>query len=175
LLYTALYLVAGSVLLTVVYGLVAHNLANNPSSRGRCSLRRVRSSISARKTTDSNQVAKCKAALGHATQLGAAAQRSNTLRHLLVYGALGLGATTLLAAAIGWLIAGRILRPVHAITAAARRASENHLGERLAMTGPHDELRELADTFDDMLNRLDQGFASQRRFVATRRTSCGPR
>jgi signal transduction histidine kinase len=52
------------------------------------------------------------------------------------------------------------------ITETARRASEQHLGERLALTGPRDELRELAETFDDMLERLDAAFATQRRFVA---------
>ena len=67
---------------------------------------------------------------------------------------------------LGWIVAGRALRPVHAITAAARAASEENLGERIALAGPEDELKELADTFDAMLARLDAAFASQRRFVA---------
>jgi signal transduction histidine kinase len=67
---------------------------------------------------------------------------------------------------LGWIVAGRALRPVHAITAAARRASEENLGERIALAGPDDELKELADTFDAMLGRLDAAFASQQRFVA---------
>src|SRR5262249_58020847 len=58
------------------------------------------------------------------------------------------------------------VRPVRAITETARRASDQHLGERLALTGAQDELKELADTFDEMLERLDQAFAAQRRFVA---------
>jgi signal transduction histidine kinase len=67
---------------------------------------------------------------------------------------------------LGWVVAGRVLRPVHAITAAARRASEENLSERIGLAGPPDELKELADTFDGMLARLDSAFASQRRFVA---------
>src|ERR1700741_2901266 len=63
-------------------------------------------------------------------------------------------------------MSGRVLHPVRVITETARRASEQHLGERLAMTGPRDELRELGDTFDDMRGRLDEAFAPQRRFVA---------
>jgi signal transduction histidine kinase len=68
--------------------------------------------------------------------------------------------------AAGWVISGRVLRPIRTITETARRASERHLGERLALTGPRDELKELADTFDAMLERLDRAFAAQRRFVA---------
>jgi hypothetical protein len=66
----------------------------------------------------------------------------------------------------GWLLAGRALRPLRDITATARRVSGENLGERIALKGPADELKELADTFDGMLARLDGAFASQRHFVA---------
>jgi signal transduction histidine kinase len=81
--------------------------------------------------------------------------------------ALALLGTTLLSLLAGWVVAGRALRPVARITAAARRvAAEGDLGERIALDGPADELRELADTFDVMLARLDRTFASQQGFVA---------
>jgi signal transduction histidine kinase len=85
---------------------------------------------------------------------------------LLVFSLLGLGIMTLGSGGLGWVMAGRVLRPVSAITGAARRASERHLGERLDMQGPSDELKQLADTFDDMLERLDIAFTGQRRFIA---------
>jgi signal transduction histidine kinase len=93
-------------------------------------------------------------------------QRSQTLTDLLDYSLAALAALVVASAWLGWIVAGRVLRPVHAITAAARRASEENLSERIALTGPDDELKELADTFDAMLGRLDAAFASQRRFVA---------
>jgi signal transduction histidine kinase len=81
--------------------------------------------------------------------------------------ALALLGTTLLSLLAGWVVAGRALRPVARITATARRvAAEGDLGERIALDGPADELRELADTFDVMLARLDRTFASQQHFVA---------
>jgi signal transduction histidine kinase len=70
------------------------------------------------------------------------------------------------ATAFGWLLSGRMLKPLRDITGAARRLSVANLHERIALEGPRDELKELADTFDGMLGRLDGAFASQRRFVA---------
>ena len=67
---------------------------------------------------------------------------------------------------LGWFIAGRMLRPVHEITTVARRLSASTLDERIDLQGPPDELKELADTFDDMLDRLAASFPAQREFVA---------
>jgi signal transduction histidine kinase len=68
--------------------------------------------------------------------------------------------------ALGWLLAGRVLRPLQTITTAARELSASSLHERLALAGPDDELRELGDTFDELLARLEASFESQRQFVA---------
>ena len=72
----------------------------------------------------------------------------------------------LVSAAVGWLVAGRLLAPLARITGAARRVSEERLGERIPVTGPDDELRELGETLNSMLDRLSGSFESQRRFVA---------
>jgi signal transduction histidine kinase len=83
----------------------------------------------------------------------------------LQYG-LALAGTLLVAVAIGWAMAGRALSPLSRITRTARRVSDQRLGERIALRGPEDELRELADTFDSMLDRLSESFEAQRRFIA---------
>ncbi|WP_424569729.1 sensor histidine kinase [Streptomyces sp. CH-036] len=70
------------------------------------------------------------------------------------------------AVGVGWWIAGRVLRPVHAMTAKARRLSEKTLYERIASSGPDDELKELGETLDALLGRLEKAFDSQRRFIA---------
>jgi signal transduction histidine kinase len=67
---------------------------------------------------------------------------------------------------IGWMVAGSMLRPVRLITARARSASASDLSNRVALAGPDDELKRLADTFDDMLARLEHSFVAQRRFSA---------
>src|SRR5262245_3963590 len=93
-------------------------------------------------------------------------QRRNTLNDLLTWSLLALGFVGVGATGFGWLMAGRVLRPVHEITATARRVADRSLHERIDLQGPQDELKELADTFDAMLARLDSAFAGQRRFVA---------
>jgi signal transduction histidine kinase len=97
--------------------------------------------------------------------------RQNTLNSLLTQGGIALLVVGVVAFGFGWLIAERALRPVHAITATARRVAagtgaDRGLHERIALAGPRDEIKDLADTFDDMLERLDRSFDGQRRFVA---------
>jgi signal transduction histidine kinase len=85
---------------------------------------------------------------------------------LLAGSGIALGIVTLAAAGAGWLLAGRVLRPLSTITAAARRISASSLHERLALQGPDDELKELGDTLDGLFARLEASFAAQRRFAA---------
>ncbi len=92
--------------------------------------------------------------------------RSSTLSTLVVGSAIALVATAALAVLFGWLMAGRALRPLHDITTAARRLEAGKLDRRINLEGPPDELKELADTFDGMLDRLAESFDSQKRFVA---------
>jgi signal transduction histidine kinase len=109
---------------------------------------------------------KCRSAEQIAAVLGADAQHASDRHWFLVYSLAGLAVTTVLAGGLGWAVGGRVLRPLRAITEAARSASQENLDRRLTLAGPPDELKELADTFDAMLARLDAAFASQRRFVA---------
>ena len=88
-----------------------------------------------------------------------------TLNSLLTQGAIALAVVALLGMGFGWLMAERALRPLARITETARRVAGRSLHERIALTGPRDEIKELADTFDSMLERLDRAFDSQRLFV----------
>jgi hypothetical protein len=91
----------------------------------------------------------------------------NKLSHqLLIASLIALAIMTVISVALGWLVAGRALRPVREMTAAAQRISEDSLHERLALHGPKDELKELGDTIDGLLERLEVAFNAQRRFVA---------
>jgi len=175
LIYSGLFLLAGAVLLTVTYGLVADSLPTTAAASQAGKFLADPSLYPGAKLCKENaknpaQVEGCKEAATKAAQqianASVQAARAQTLRHLLFYSLAGLAAMALVSALLGWIVAGRVLRPVHAITAAARRASEENLGERIGLTGPADELKELADTFDAMLARLESAFASQRRFVA---------
>jgi signal transduction histidine kinase len=95
-----------------------------------------------------------------------AAQRAADSHQLLVDSGIALAIVAVLALLAGWLIAGRMLRPIRTITRKAQRISSASLHERLALDGPQDELKELGDTLDDLLARLDAAFEAQRQFVA---------
>jgi len=88
-------------------------------------------------------------------------------QQLPIVSGIALAVIAVAAAAIGWLIAGRVLRPLRTITAAARRISASSLNERLALQGPDDELKELGDTLDNLFARLEASFDAQRRFAAS--------
>ena len=103
-----------------------------------------------------------RSALNQAALSQAAADREQ----LLVWSGIALAVAIAAAVVLGWFIAGRVLRPLSAITAAARRISASNLHERLALPGPGDELKELGDTLDDLFARLEASFDAQRRFVA---------
>jgi signal transduction histidine kinase len=88
-------------------------------------------------------------------------------QQVLIAAGVALAVIAVAAVAIGWLIAGRVLRPLSTITAAARRISASSLHERLALQGPDDELKKLGDTLDNLFARLEASFGAQRRFAAS--------
>ena len=168
-LYTLLFTAGGAALVSVTYLLVANGLdsattttipAEAEGGIGKC-LAAARD-----RGGGPDAMQRCAELYLKGVRAGATAQRATTLSHLLTYSLLSLAAVTLLAAVAGWAVAGRILRPVHRLTAAARAASDQNLSQRLALQGPRDELRELADTFDTMLERLERAFTGQRQFIA---------
>ncbi|MFB4308782.1 sensor histidine kinase [Actinomadura sp. GTD37] len=89
-----------------------------------------------------------------------------TMKQLVGRSLLALGGVGVITLVLGWFVADRALSPLQRVTTTARRLSESTLHERIALEGPDDEIKELADTFDAMLERLGQAFDSQRRFVA---------
>ena len=173
LLYSGLFGVCGVLVVAVSYAQVARLPAQAQAQAqgkgGAASLsdlagfaERCRSAEASARS-DPGILAKCAT---YFQQAGAQGQRDLTLSHLLQYSLITLAVVIALAAVLGWIFAGRALRPVQRITTAARAASEHDLSTRVAATGPRDELRELAETFDDMLGRLQAAFEGQQRFIA---------
>jgi signal transduction histidine kinase len=93
-------------------------------------------------------------------------QRVADLHQLIIESALALALMAIISTALGWAVAGRVLRPLRTMTTATQEISEENLNRRLSMEGPRDELRQLADTIDGLLGRLEGAFDAQRRFVA---------
>jgi signal transduction histidine kinase len=160
------FLVTGAVLLTIGYVLVRNNLSGRHDLRAQV-LRQL-----GVRPPPGNLIFGRPFAFPSGSpeaQLARAVQSqvsSDALHRLVIEYLFALGVMTMIAVGTGWLLAGRALRPLRDITATARRVSGENLGERIALSGPADELKELADTFDGMLSRLDAAFASQRHFVA---------
>jgi signal transduction histidine kinase len=101
-------------------------------------------------------------------QMYAAAVQRHThgLHQGLIQSGIALAIMTAVSIALGWLVAGRVLRPLRTMTATTRQISERNLNERLAFSGPRDELKDLADTVDGLLARLEAHVAEQQRFAA---------
>jgi signal transduction histidine kinase len=95
-----------------------------------------------------------------------ARQRDADLHQLLLVSAGALAGMVLVSLALGWIVAGRVLRPLRTIMTATRDLSSATLDRRLALPGPDDEIKELGDTIDELLDRLERSFAAQRLFVA---------
>jgi signal transduction histidine kinase len=98
--------------------------------------------------------------------LVAGVERHSVLHTLLVRSTIALAIMTVVSIGLGWLVAGRVLAPLRLITARTRRISHESLHERLALDGPSDEIKELSDTIDELLSRLESAFEAQRRFMA---------
>jgi HAMP domain-containing protein len=141
-----LFLVLGGILIGATYGLVAqiNPQASNAALLVECTHTRA--------TGTPAQRLLCLKLL-KSRRAGAIRQASADGSEFLAYSLTGLGLATFLAGGLGWAVSGRVLRPLRAITEAARTASQENLDQRLALAGPPDELKELADTFDAMLAR----------------------
>lgn len=172
-LYGALFLVSGAVLLAVTYFLVARKLpaaatisthsggAHGITSQQVCFVEGAGAGSSGAGLPSSSLPS---SGSGCAILLGQ--YRASELRQLLTDSAIALGIMAAASIGLGWLVAGRVLRPLRTITTAARRISASNLHQRLALAGPDDELRELGKTFNGLLARLEESFAAQRQFVA---------
>jgi signal transduction histidine kinase len=175
LLYGGLFVLAGALLLGVTYLLVKQNLEHQGTGVS------VSGHMVSASPGDTASQSAIQLNMPAGTALNSADVRhiqdqlesyqQTTLNSVLTQGAIALVVFGILAFGFGFLLAERVLRPMHQITATARRVSaaaltQRGLHERIALTGPKDEVKELADTFDGMLERLDRSFDSQRRFVA---------
>jgi len=163
--YGAVFFALGFLLIAVSYVLVRQVLVHNPGEF----LGRVEEHLG----LSAAFLAQHMPALagGHETVRAFTRTVQDQIVSQLLHGLTGVAFTALAVAAavsvgLGWLIAGRMLRPLQEIAVAAQRASASTLHERIAMQGPDDELRKLADTFDAMLARLEAAFDAQRAFVA---------
>jgi signal transduction histidine kinase len=163
--FGGLFLLAGAVLLVVNYTLVSTTLPE-AASFTQTVVDRVDSGGSDSGGTEPGSTVTHNVAESGLAGEAVAGYRASAVRTVLIISGIALLLVGAMAALLGWLMAGRALRPVQRITAAARRLEAERMDRRINLDGPDDELKELADTFDGMLDRLASSFDSQRRFVA---------
>ena len=147
LMYSVMFLALGTVLIAIMFVLVWRGGVIGSSSRGIA----VTAAPSGR---------------GGAAATLISPQPTTDVARLLALSWLTLAFTAVASVPLGWFAAGRLLRPLRHMTTAARTISAGNLNDRLAVSGPDDEFKQLGDTVDDLLTRLEAAFAAQRRFVA---------
>jgi signal transduction histidine kinase len=166
-LYGGLFLACGAALLAVTYALVERAIVDPPppSLRGQnhFGVKISPGVVIVPAAGGADRGAK----LMHGLETALAGEIAHSdLRQVLIQAPIALAIVTVVALVLGWLVAGRVLRPLGGITAAARRISASNLNQRLSLRGPDDELKALGDTLDDLFARLEAAFEAQRHFVA---------
>ncbi len=184
LLYSALFLVAGVMLLGITYLLLSQSLAHvtvvsRSVEGGQQGGAYIYQSTGTSPgivgalplpppgpMTSPQQVEAYAQQLRDAATALVAADRASTLNVLLLLSGIALAVMAIVSIGLGWLVAGRVLRPLRTITASVHGITASNLHERLTIQGPDDELKELGTTFDGLLDRLETAFEAQRQFVA---------
>jgi signal transduction histidine kinase len=176
--YTTLFILCAAALLGITYGVVAQQYStayfiSSGAAAGNLTVRSAYGSggVSIGRASGLLGAAPAGASSGsgpspQAIAIAAAGQASAARGTLLLWSGIALGIMAVIATWLGWIVAGRALRPLRTITAAAREISASNLHRRLALAGPDDELRRLGSTFDELLERLEGAFSAQRQFAA---------
>ncbi|NUT24461.1 MAG: HAMP domain-containing histidine kinase [Streptomyces sp.] len=167
LLYGVLFVVSGAVLLAITYLLVTHASSNVIVGREGGDVSRTTRDPGSGPSlglTDGTPPG-LDAGMGNLRE-HAYRQHQQGLENLLVQAGIALAIMAVISIVLGWLVAGRVLRPLRTMTGTIRRISARNVHERLAVAGPADELKDLADTVDGLLGRLEVALDSHRRFVA---------
>lgn len=163
LLYGGMFLIAGILLLSIIYLLAAQ--AINEGSELALKVTGVNVQLTSPTCPGLNEAVN-NDQLNASLKACMSAQRQQALDDLLTRSLFALTGLSIIAFAFGYAMAGRVLSPLGRITRTARRVVGSDLARRIELDGPDDELKELADTFDEMLERLERAFTAQQRFVA---------
>jgi signal transduction histidine kinase len=162
LLYGGMFLIAGILLLSIIYLLAAQALHEGSGQSFQVTGTNIDITSSTCPQLDS---ANTNSELNEILKVCDAEQRQHALDDLLSRSLLALLGLAIIAFAFGYAMAGRVLSPLGRITRTARAVAGSDLSRRIELDGPDDELKELADTFDEMLERLQRAFTAQQRFV----------